>query len=61
MKEVNLEVSNMFSSRDDIGSATEYFNKVVEATPKEHQFFIHTAFMVFWNTLAKNYTIHKKE
>ena len=60
MELVNIKGCNLFASRKDISSAQEYFYKVLEATPKENQFHISTAFMVFWNTLSENYVIYKK-
>ena len=58
---MELKECNLFSSRDTIDDAVEYFDLVVKAMPQEEQLPMLTAFYVFWNTLANNYTITERK
>ena len=58
---MKLKECNLFGSRDTIDDAVEYFEDVMRAMPTEDRMPILTAFYVFWNTLANNYTITERE
>ena len=58
---MELKECNLFSSRDTIDDAVEYFEDVVRAMPVEDRMPVLTAFYVFWNTLANNYTITERK
>ena len=50
----------VFGKRATIEEASEYFDSVIKALPKEVQFHTFTAFAVFWNTLAYKYDLKEK-
>ena len=58
---MELKECNLFSSRDTIDEATEYFEDVVRAMPAEERLPMYTAFYVFWNTIARNYTLTERK
>ena len=58
---MELKECNLFGSRDTIDDAVEYFEAVVKAMPTEERMPMYTAFYVFWNTLANNYTLTERE
>ena len=57
---VDMKEHTIFASRKDIRAAQEYFEMMTRALPEDQQFHITTAFMVMWNTLAKNYILFHK-
>ena len=57
---VDMQEHTIFASRRNIKEAQEYVDMITNALPKEHQFHVGTAFMVVWNTLAKNYILFHK-
>ena len=57
---MELQMHGLFGARDTIDEATEYFEDVVRAMPAEERMPMYTAFYVFWNTIARNYTLNKK-
>jgi len=57
---MTLKPCNLFGKRDTIEEASEYFDSVIKALPKEVQFHTFTAFAVFWNTLAYKYDLKEK-
>ena len=57
---VDMKEHTIFASRKDIQSAQEYVDMITNGLPKEYQFHVGTAFMVMWNTLAKNYILFHK-
>ena len=57
---VDMQEHTIFASRRNIEEAQEYVEMITDALPKEHQFYVSTAFMIVWNTLAKNYILFKK-
>ena len=58
---MELQVHGLFGERNTIDEATEYFDKVIQAMPKEERLPMYTAFYVFWNTIARNYTLTERE
>ena len=58
---MELKAHGLFGERDTIEEAVDYFDLVVKAMPQEEQLPMLTAFYVFWNTLANNYTITERE
>ena len=58
---MELKECNLFSSRETIDDAVEYFEDVVRAMPAEERMPMYTAFYVFWNTIARNYTLTERE
>ena len=58
---MELQTHGLFSSRDTIDEAVEYFDTVVKAMPQKEQLPMLTAFYVLWNTIAKNYTLTERE
>jgi len=57
---VDIQEHNLFSSRNTLAEAQEYVDMITNALPKKHQFYVGTAFMIVWNTLAKNYILFHK-
>ena len=57
---MELKECNLFSSRDTIDDAVEYFEDVVRAMPSVDRMPVLSAFYVFWNTLANNYTLTER-
>ena len=57
---MKLQAHGLFGARDTIDEATEYFEDVVRAMPEEERMPMYTAFYVFWNTIARNYTLTKQ-
>ena len=57
---MKLKLHGLFGERKTVDEAKEYFEKMVEAMPKEHKMPMYTAFYVFWNTLARNYTLTER-
>ena len=57
---MKLQAHGLFGERDTIEEATEYFEDVVRAMPEEERMPMYTAFYVFWNTIARNYTLTKQ-
>ena len=51
----------LFGERETISEATEYFEDVVRALPAEDRMPMYTAFYVFWNTIARNYTLTERK
>ena len=41
--------------------AVEYFDDVIMALPEEERLPMATAFYVFWNTIARNYTLTERK
>ena len=60
MTHTTMDEHKLFASRKDIKSAEEYFTMLIQALPKKHKFHMSVGFMVFWNTLAKNYVLFHK-
>jgi hypothetical protein len=58
---MELKECNLFSSRDTIDEAVEYFEDVMKAMPEQDRLPIMTGFYVFWNTIANNYTLTERE
>ena len=58
---MKLQVHGLFGERNTIDEATEYFEDVVKAMPEEERMPMYTAFYVFWNTIANNYTLTERE
>ena len=58
---MELQAHGLFGERDTIDEATEYFDAVVKAMPAEDRMPMYTAFYVFWNTIARNYTLTERE
>ena len=58
---MELKAHGLFGERDTIEEAVDYFDIVVKAMPQEEQLPMLTAFYVFWNTLANNYTITERK
>ena len=58
---MELQIHGLFGERKTIGEATEYFEDVVRAMPAEDRMPMYTAFYVFWNTIARNYTLTERE
>ena len=58
---LELKIHGLFGERDTIQEATEYFEDVVRAMPAEERMPMYTAFYVFWNTIARNYTLTERE
>ena len=58
---MNLKAHGLFGERDTIDEAVEYFEDVVRAMPAEERTPMYTAFYVFWNTIARNYTLTERE
>ena len=61
MTHVNMQGHGMFSSRKDIETAQNYFYDILEKTSDSNKVYLGMAFMVFWNTLADNYVVFKKD
>ena len=62
MTEVKLQKLGFVSSRKSIEEAQEHFMFMLDTVKdKEDKFAMNLAFYVFWNTLADNYRIYKKE
>ena len=62
MEEVVLQKLGFVSSRKSIEEAQEHFMMMLDTVHhKEGKFAMNLAFYVFWNTLADNYRIYKKE
>ena len=57
---MKLQAHGLFGERDTIDEAVEYFETVVKAMPAEERMPMYTAFYVFWNTIARNYTLTKQ-
>ena len=57
---MKLQAHGLFGARDTIDEAVEYFEDVVRAMPEEERMPMYTAFYVFWNTIARNYTLTKQ-
>ena len=57
---LELQIHGLFGERDTIGEAVEYFEDVVKAIPAEDRMPMYTAFYVFWNTIARNYTLTER-
>ena len=57
---MELQIHGLFGERDTIDEATEYFEDVVKAMPAEDRMPMYTAFYVFWNTIARNYTLTER-
>ena len=58
---MELQMHGLFGKRDTIQEATEYFEEMVRAFPSEDRMPMYTAFYVFWNTIAANYTLTERE
>tara|TARA_Y100001951_G_C11049185_1_gene134613 strand:- start:18 stop:221 length:204 start_codon:yes stop_codon:yes gene_type:complete len=58
---MELKEHNLFGSRDTIDEAVEYWEDIMKAMPEQDRLPIITAFYVFWNTLANNYTLTERE
>ena len=58
---MELKECNLFSSRDTIDEAVEYFEDVMKAMPEQDRLPIMTGFYVFWNTIANNYTLTERK
>ena len=58
---MELQAHGLFGERKTIDEATEYFDAVVKAMPAEERMPMYTAFYVFWNTIARNYTLTERE
>ena len=58
---LELKIHGLFGERDTIQEATEYFEDVVRAMPAEERMPMYTAFYVFWNTIARNYTLTERK
>ena len=58
---MELQTHGLFSSRDTIDEAVEYFDTVIKAMPAEDRMPMYTAFYVFWNTIARNYILTERE
>ena len=57
---MELKMHGLFGTRDTIEEAVEYFEDVVRAMPAEERTPMYTAFYVFWNTIARNYTLTER-
>ena len=57
---MELQIHGLFGERNTIEEATEYFEAVVRAMPTEERMPMYTAFYVFWNTIARNYTLTER-
>ena len=51
----------LVASRVTLEEAVEYFELIADGLDKQEQVYVRTAFLVFWNTLAENYVVTKKE
>ena len=58
---MELKECNLFGSRDTIDDAVEYFEDILKAMPAEDRIPIMTGFYVFWNTIARNYTLTERK
>ena len=58
---MELQIHGLFGERKTIDEATEYFEAVVKAMPAEERMPMYTAFYVFWNTIARNYTLTERK
>ena len=58
---MKLQAHGLFGARDTVDEAVEYFEDVVRAMPAEERIPMYTAFYVFWNTIARNYTLTERE
>ena len=58
---MNLKAHGLFGERKTIDEAVEYFEDVVRAMPAEERTPMYTAFYVFWNTIARNYTLTERK
>ena len=58
---MELKECNLFSSRDTIDDAVEYFEDVMRAMSTEDRMPVLTAFYVLWNTIANNYTLTERK
>ena len=58
---MELKECNLFSSRDTIDEAVEYWEEIMKAMPEQDRLPIMTGFYVFWNTIANNYTLTERK
>ena len=58
---MELKECNLFGSRDTIDDAVEYWEQILQAMPEQDRLPIMTGFYVFWNTIARNYTLTERE
>ena len=58
-KQIRLKEATLFSSRENIDEALEYF-KEVASNDNNNAMHLVSAYYVLWNTLAKNYVLHEK-
>ena len=58
---MKLQAHGLFGARDTVDEAVEYFETVVKAMPVEERMPMYTAFYVFWNTIARNYTLTERK
>jgi hypothetical protein len=58
---MELQAHGLFGERDTIEEAVEYFDNVIMALPEEERLPIMTAYYVFWNTIARNYTLTERK
>ena len=58
---MELQAHGLFGERKTIDEAVEYFEDVVRAMPSEERTPMYTAFYVFWNTIARNYTLTERK
>ena len=58
---MELQIHGLFGERKTIDEAVEYFEDVVRAMPAEERTPMYTAFYVFWNTIARNYTLTERK
>jgi len=58
---MELKECNLFSSRDTIDEAVEYWEEIIKAIPEQDRLPIMTGFYVFWNTIANNYTLTERK
>ena len=58
---MELQAHGLFGERKTIDEATEYFDAVVKAMPAEERLPVMTAYYVFRNTIARNYTLTERE
>ena len=62
MTEVKLQNVGMVADRGTIEEALKHFEMMLATvSDKEGKYAMNVAFYVFWNTLANNYRIYKKE
>jgi len=58
---MELQIHGLFGERDTIDEAVEYFDDVIMALPEEERLPMATGFYVFWNTIARNYTLTERK